>query len=138
MTKVVRGEKLIYEEAKEEDICRGCAWSPIGQSCLVWQYRKPEVCKSIRKILADEPTGHYISPNQEKTSVIEMLSYWDCDTKKKEFKYVRIKSILDCNGWRIVSTRKTNFAGYQRFLKKKAKEKAKARTLLQYIPINPW
>lgn len=139
MTKQIRGEAIIQEEIEEIDICVGCRWSPIGQSCLIWKYRRnPEICKSMRKMIADESSKHYISPDREETSVIEILSHWDYKTKEKQFKYVRIKEKLDCNGWRIISTRKTDLAGYQRFLDKKAKEKAK-KSLLKYIPpLNPW
>jgi len=142
MTKssVVRGEKLIYEKAKEEDICLRCHWNSSG-GCLIYKYRRnPEICKSMRKILADEPTKHYISPSQKETSVVEILSYWNCDTKEKRFRYAKIISILDCNGWRIVLVRKTTLGEYQRFLDKKARKakKAKARTLLNIPPINPW
>jgi len=135
----IRGEKLIYEKTKEEDVCLRCHWNLYG--CLIYKYRRnPEICKSIRKMIADEPTKHYISPNQKETSVVEILSYWNCDTKEKRFRYAKITSILDCNGWRIISVRKTTLGEYQRFLDKKAREKAKkAHTLLAYIaPINPW
>lgn len=140
MTKVVRGEKLIYEKIKETNICMGCRWSPIGQSCLIYKYRRnPEICRAMRKMVADETSKHYISPNQEKTSVVEILSYWNCDTKEKRFKYFKIKEVLDCNGWRIVSSRETTLGQYQRFLDKKARKTKKARTLLKHFPpINPW
>jgi len=51
----IRGEKLIYDRKEEIlEVCQGCAWKPYKQSCLLWKYLTPELCKEIREELAIE------------------------------------------------------------------------------------
>jgi len=136
MTKPIRGE-AVYEKAKSKNICHGCVWNIGG--CLLYKYLKPKFCKSMKEKIRNKPAKHYVTPDREEFSVVKILSYWNYDSGKKEFKYFKVKEVLDCNGWRIVSSREIDLAGYQRFLDKEAREKKKkVPTLLRFIRPLTW
>jgi len=108
---------MVHEETEVVDICIGCAWRPVGGSCLVWRYTDPETCEAIKERMdKDEeklPTFALDLP-QIFADVFEILVKWDYETGEKKFKYVEVKSTIDINGLRILGSRRITKGEYVR------------------------
>lgn len=135
----IRGERTVYERTLEEDICVGCCWRPMGGSCLLWKYRTPEACRAVKEDLKNwKPSGYHSQP-EISVSIHRVLSQWDYKTRFKSYKYYRITSIVDMNGYRIVSTKPATEGEWLAFVKKeKEKEKQPPPSLEECPPPNHW
>jgi len=141
MTENIRGEKVVYErKSKDNDVCRGCPYSPFSKSCLVWKYINPSICREVKKEIAEMPIKVHQSPDREEVAIIRVLSGWTSITAEGQYpmyyySYYKLKSITDCNGYRVVSIRKSNEGAYLAYLKEQEKQQKKPPpTLDKYTP----
>lgn len=145
------GVKLGEKEIQYADICAGCVWKPFSGSCLIWRYRTPDICRAIKKMLESEPFNSVESPVKEFVGYMKVMIKYDHKTKEKEYKYVRIKSVIDHDGFKVVSIRRSTERRYDDYIRKKKKqdwyesevyhekEIHKQMVHLDWIPpCNPW
>lgn len=135
------GITIKYKKAeKVQDICIGC---PYYTYC--YKYLNPELCKTIKDdIYKDfEKKKPYHSPPEETVTIVRVLCGHGKTTEGQNecyyYRYYRVKSILDINGFRIISKRTStqdDWINYE--LNEQRKFRMKFPDIHLVPPANPW
>lgn len=128
------------EEEKVPDICIGC---PFSNSC--YKYTNPILCREIKKDIEKEFEKRvpHQSPPEETISIIRVLhGHGKTSEGQNEcyyYRYSRIKSVTDMNGYRIISKRTATEKDWIKYeLEEQKKQENKFPDIHLVPPPNPW